>query len=461
MASLTTRPDGTRRVGFTGPDRRRRTLYLGKIAKRPAEELRGLVERVNAAALAGHAPADRDARTLAELPDVTHGKLAAAGLVEPRRDAGAGTLGPFLAAYLAERADAKPNTRRHLSDAARHLLGFFTPGKRLREVTPADADAFRRHLARGDGRPRGANTVARQMGRASQFFRHAERAGLIDRNPFTGQPTTVRADRAKFRHVSREDAARVLAACPDAEWRLIFALARFGGLRCPSELAPLTWGDVHWPDPSAADPRDHHGWLRVTSPKTEHHPGGGERVIPIFPELLPHFAAMFDAAEPGTVAVLPRFQRPPGARPYNPHTHMKRIVRKAGVEVWPGLFVNLRKTRQTELAAERPAHVVCEWMGNSRDVAAEHYLHVTGADFAAVAARSADPAGRNAESNARATQNPTRSPSAASGPGRSVSPESLRGKEKRPAVAASDHRRPLSKCPGEDSNLHGVAPTGT
>jgi len=38
----------------------------------------------------------------------------------------------------------------------------------------------------------------------------------------------------------------MLDACPDAEWRLIFALARLGGLRVPSEILCLTWGDIHW-----------------------------------------------------------------------------------------------------------------------------------------------------------------------------------------------------------------------
>src|SRR6266849_6310224 len=48
-----------------------------------------------------------------------------------------------------------------------------------------------------------------------------------------------------------------------AEWRLIFALARFGGLRCPSEFVPLKWEHVDW--------ARNRFW--VTSPKTERHQG--------------------------------------------------------------------------------------------------------------------------------------------------------------------------------------------
>jgi integrase len=36
----------------------------------------------------------------------------------------------------------------------------------------------------------------------------------------------------------------VIDACPDAEWRLLFGLARYAGLRIPSESHRLTWADV-------------------------------------------------------------------------------------------------------------------------------------------------------------------------------------------------------------------------
>ena len=53
----------------------------------------------------------------------------------------------------------------------------------------------------------------------------------------------------------------------------------------------------------------------------------------------------------------------------------------AGLEPWPKLFQNLRSTRPTELEESFPSHVVCKWMGNSRAVAAKHYLQVTDEHF--------------------------------------------------------------------------------
>lgn len=58
-------------------------------------------------------------------------------------------------------------------------------------------------------------------------------------------------------------------------------------------------------------------------------------------------------------------------------TQLNRIIGRAGLTVWPKLFQNLHSTRQTELAEEFPSHVVCQWIGNSQNVAAKHYLQVT------------------------------------------------------------------------------------
>ena len=58
-----------------------------------------------------------------------------------------------------------------------------------------------------------------------------------------------------------------------------------------------------------------------------------------------------------------------------------RIIKRAGLKPWPKLFHNLRASRQTELAAEYPIHVVCAWIGNSAMIAARHYLQVTDDDF--------------------------------------------------------------------------------
>ena len=61
---------------------------------------------------------------------------------------------------------------------------------------------------------------------------------------------------------------------------------------------------------------------------------------------------------------------------------MTKIIRRAGLDPWPKLWQNLRASRQTELEEQFPSHVVCQWMGNSQQVARKHYLQVTDEHYA-------------------------------------------------------------------------------
>ena len=239
-------------------------------------------------------------------------------------------------------------------------------------------------------------------GRAKQLFRAATRKRLISENPFGDmKDTNVKANEEREFFVTCEMAQKVIDACPDAEWRLIFALSRFGGLRCPSEHLLLKWGDVDWE-------RDR---FKVTSPKTEHHEGKGFRWVPIFPELRFHLEAAWDAAEPGTEWVIARYRD----RNSNLRTQLHRIIRKSGLEPWPKVFQNLRSTRETELAESFPIHVVCEWIGNSEAVARKHYLQVTDAHFAKAS-------GADLENGAENLENAPEPEARKKGPGRKSGP---------------------------------------
>ncbi|MBN2582595.1 MAG: site-specific integrase [Planctomycetes bacterium] len=165
--------------------------------------------------------------------------------------------------------------------------------------------------------------------------------------------------------VARAEADAVLAALPDAKWRLVFALARYGGLRCPSEIVRLTWADIAWDRQR----------FTVHASKTEHHADGGIRIVPIFPELLGYLQEAFDAAEPGEVHCCPQYPMRFAGQMYG--KIVRKAIKAAGVKPWPKLFQNCRSTRETELANQFPVQVVCDWIGNSPQVAARHYLQTT------------------------------------------------------------------------------------
>lgn len=111
----------------------------------------------------------------------------------------------------------------------------------------------------------------------------------------------------------------------------------------------------------------------VSSPKTEHHEGHEGRWVPIFPELRPYVEKAFEDAADGAVHVIARYRNPDK----NFRTRFLKIIKRAGLTPWPKPFHNLRASRETELAATYPFHVVCAWIGNSATIAQKHYLQVT------------------------------------------------------------------------------------
>ena len=61
---------------------------------------------------------------------------------------------------------------------------------------------------------------------------------LIDRNPFVKLKSLVVGNRDRDFFVTQEMAQKVLNTCPDAQWRLLFALSWFGGLRPERAFGP-------------------------------------------------------------------------------------------------------------------------------------------------------------------------------------------------------------------------------
>ena len=375
MASLIRDKNGRKRIGFTALDRSRKTIRLGKATLRQAEAVKMRIEQLQLAASGASGVVDPDTiQWLARLDDAMYEKLAAVGLIASRTST---TLGDFIDTYIAERTDVKRGTATVYGHTRRTLIDFFGKDKPMREITPGDADKWRLYLLE---QGLSENTVRRRCGIAKQFMKAALRRNLISSNAFEDLPSGTRGNTKRFYFITCSEAEKVLEACPDTQWRLIFALSRFGGLRCPSEHLALRWSDVDW----------EHSKITVHSSKTEHLEGGGTRIIPIFPELFPYLRDAFEQAPEGSEYVITRYRD----SNCNLRTQLLRIIHQTGLKPWPKLFQNLRSTRQTELCQEFPEHVVCAWIGNSKAVAREHYLQVTDEHFE------------------KATQNPTQQMSA-------------------------------------------------
>ncbi len=233
-------------------------------------------------------------------------------------------------------------------------------GKTRFRIQFYDKDKQRRSIRlAADTNKKGAD--ARQA-----VFKRAVRKGLIDESPFAEVKGGSDCNESRLHFIDQGTIQKVLDAAPDAEWRAIIALARYGGLRTPSETLGLKWADIDW----ATDR------FTVASPKTARQ-GKPSRLVPLFPELRPYLEELFDQAAPGSMYVIGRYRD----KSANLRTQFQRIIQRAGVQSWERLYHNLRASRETELANEFPLHVVTDWIGNTPAVANRHYLQTVEQHF--------------------------------------------------------------------------------
>lgn len=293
---------------------------------------------------------------MANLADELHEKLAKGQLVESRS---ADTLATLWDAFDRTKADKKPGTRSVIQRARKDFLTFFGDHASARDLTARDADQWYAWLI--EVRDLGKATRGKTVRIVKEMWRMARRDGVVNTSPFDHLSGSTPANPKRKKFIDRPTIALVMDACPDHTWRLILALTRYGGLRCPSELAALHWSDINWE-------RDR---FIVNARKTEHFAHGGIRVTPLFPELRPYLVESFEQAEPGSDAVLPYI-----TPDTNLGTQLERIIKRAGVKPWPATFNNLRASRITELLDEFPIKAVTTWMGNSPKTALDHYAMV-------------------------------------------------------------------------------------
>ncbi|MFN3152119.1 tyrosine-type recombinase/integrase [Bremerella sp.] len=291
-------------------------------------------------------------------------KVAAVGLIAPREEKEASTLAKFIDGFIANQTKLKPNTSRNYKVTRKHLVSYFGEDKRLSEISPGDARDWHSTLTK----KLAPATVSRETKRARQFFGYAVEKRLIRENPFAKLATPAQVNKSRQEFISSETIEKVIAACPDNTWKLIVALARYAGLRIPSESTALKLEDVDWEN----------NRITIRSPKTEHIKDRAFRIIPIFSELRPYLKAVFDEAESGQVYLITRYRDSRS----NLRSQFLRIIERAGVKPWGKPFHNLRSSRQTELVASGLSeHSVCHWLGNSIEIAEKHYMQLLDTDF--------------------------------------------------------------------------------
>lgn len=149
------------------------------------------------------------------------------------------------------------------------------------------------------------------------------------------------------RYVMRDEYEKLLEQCPDREWRVILALARYGGLRCPSEVLRIRWTDIDWKGKGLHVRR----YTKITSGRT----------VPLFPDIRKELEALFHAvkkeknefvvnqfADRKTVNLVGRFHQ---------------MVRRAEISLIPRPFGSFRCSRASELMDKFGMFLTCNWLG--------------------------------------------------------------------------------------------------
>jgi len=351
----------------------RKGIYLGgrRYSEITARELKRIVEKL---IFCRDNDSELDKKTLAWLEATTpeiRQKLATAGLVDiPEQH----TLGELWDSFIkTKESDSKAGkikeaTVSQYDHAKRRFFEFFKETDILSDLSKEMLLKWKTDLLK----QLQTATVASTLKHAKSVFTWAVDQGWITESPLTGIGRGDFRNKKNDRYIKMGEYYKLLDSCPCQDWRTIIALARIGGLRCPSEVLALKWEDVNWEQDR----------FYVRSPKTEHHEGGEGRWVPLFPELKSEMETLFFLPKSeGTEFIINRYRDVT----QNLRTTFDKIVKRAGLPTIPRPFDNMRATRSNEVHDRWGTHKESEWIGHTARVRKDHYGMITDDDYTAAA----------------------------------------------------------------------------
>ena len=370
MASLHPRDNGWHiRFGkrIRGKDNRK-TIVLTEASSKEALAARDHVTHLEECNALGTPVSAATRKWLREMPPELHARLVEKVLVAHHRwEEDSKTVAGLCSHFLEWKAKTvEPESVNVYRKTTGMLERYFGGGMDITEIRPAQMDDF---IAWAYGEV-AKTTASRRIQTVKSIFRRAARQRWIDSRDywefFESVPKQTRTNPKRRHWVDADVFRRVMEHARTNEQRLIFALARWGGLRIPSELRGLTWDDVD----------REHDKIRIRAPKQKNHTYLIERWVPIWPEIRPHLDQQWDDAPPKTRHIILTH------RSKNTSAHAGLFCRaayRAGVtdspdaRPWPKLWINCRSTRATELRKQYPAAVVNYWLNHSEQTSSTHY----------------------------------------------------------------------------------------
>jgi integrase len=340
MASIITR-NGKRTLQWRMPSGKRYWAGLGSMGERSALSIcQRLTEIID------------ELKHTTRLNPTSTAWLKSLNSTLTRRFVDCGILGQELSvaqlcAAFEARTERKEQTNVNYGHALGNLIDCYggnTP------ASTVDGSLFRAYLKADKLAP---STVNKRISIARSVFK------TITPNPFAEVVAGRQDNSARQCYVAADT---ILAVCryADPELKLVLMLARFAGLRVPSELRAMRFSDIEW----------EHDKIYIRSPKTEHHKGGEGRYIPLFHQVR---GPLLDAVEresgvsgglafgglsPVTNVVLRR--------------RVAMLLQRLGIKPWPRLFQNLRASWETDCLKLWPAETP-KWAGHSHLISQRHY----------------------------------------------------------------------------------------
>ena len=328
-------------------------IYLGRVTKTQARTICRYLDRLKVATETGVTPSNEAKNWAESVSPRIRNRLETVGLVTVTRSKMPRELGPFLDAYIESRTDWKPKTVLKQQNVRRHLcdeLGEKTP---LVAITEAAAERYARKVRSNHK----SSHAGKLISVARQLIDAARKEQILTSNPFDGIDASQPHDKEREAYVTLEQIERVISKTDDY-YGAVFAVTRYAGFRCVSEVLALEWSWIDWGESQIA----------MDSPKT------GPRLLPIFAELRPYLERLYDAAPEGSRYVFDRFR---GTADKTYRYNAIKAIELAGVKPWPKLWTNLRASARTDLLEKFPEHVVNAWLGHGSKVGRKHYNRVT------------------------------------------------------------------------------------
>ncbi len=366
-------------------DKKRRTLYLGAIRESAANKVQNRIDDILLDVNLKNRLSEESQRWILESDIKLVEKLESWGmlvtapelwtqklrLARPELfESDKITARKFCDWYVLQRkSDCEDSTIRKISSSLNQLIEYCTEFESVESVEDITPElAFRYQLKRRETKAEA--TVGKDIKIAKTAFTFGMKAGKVASNPFKELKagSDVNLDGQHIMPVS--DYEKLINATNDSDWRVIIALARLGGLRCPSELANLKWTDINWAAKT----------IRVTSPKTKRY-GKAERIIPLFSRLDEALSDHWELTGDKSEYVITKEQL--RRRGTSLSQRFQRFREAAGIPHFANPFRNMRLSAANDvsrLPGITPKNIV-DWFGHDMKTALKHYHRTTRQDI--------------------------------------------------------------------------------